>query len=125
MELTAHSIPKPRQTKSLALESLLSIVAILSVLFGVIAAVAVLIVVGFPAIATSLSILVGSLLNWLFLQSLSEIIRLLKKIAKIDYAGAISGNHMEMVPTCSRCDATLRNDVYCDQCGARLIPPSE
>ncbi|WDQ15268.1 hypothetical protein [Rhodopirellula sp. P2] len=125
MELTAHSIPKRRQAKSLALESLISTVAILSVLFGVLAAVAVLIVVGFPAIATSLSILVGSLLNWLFFQSLSEIIRLLKKIAKIDYAGSISGNHMEMVLTCSHCDATLRNDVYCDQCGARLIPPSE
>lgn len=125
MELTAHSIPKRRQAKSLALESLISTVAILSVLFGVIAAVAVLIVVGFPAIATSLSILVGSLLNWLFFQSLSEIIRLLKKIAKIDYAGAISGSHLEMVPTCSHCDATLRNDVYCDQCGARLIPPSD
>ncbi len=124
MELTAHSIPKRRQAKSLALESLIGAVAMVSVLIGVVAAVAVLIFFGFPAIVTSLSILVGSLLNWLFLQSLAEIIRWPKKIAKIDYAGVISGSHMEMVPTCSHCDATLRNDVYCDQCGARLIIPS-
>ena len=122
MELTAHSIPKRRQAKSLALESLIGAVAMVSVLIGVVAAVAVLIFLGVSGIASSLSILVGSLLNWLFLQSLAEIIRLLKKIAKIDYAGVISGSHMEMV--CSHCDATLRNDVYCDQCGARLIPPS-
>ncbi|KLU03706.1 hypothetical protein RISK_004113 [Rhodopirellula islandica] len=59
MELTAHSIPKRRQTKSLALESLISTVAMLSILFGVIAAVAVLIFVGFPAIVTSRSISAG------------------------------------------------------------------
>lgn len=87
MDLTAHSIPKRRQAKSLALESLIGAVAMVSVLIGVVAAVAVLIFFGFPAIVTSLSILVGSLLNWLFLQSLAEIIRLLKKIAKITMPG--------------------------------------
>lgn len=125
MELTAHPIPKRRQVKSVALESAITVVALLLAVLGLIAAIGSLLYFGFSVIGISLAIIVATFLKCLLFLSLAEIIRLLKKIAQIDHAGEISGIHIETVLVCSHCDATLRNDICCDKCGARLVKSSD
>lgn len=123
MELTAKPIPKRRRINGTGLESVLDFAARFVLVLGILSALSVYLIAGFGAIVPACSLLFGSFLNWLLFRSLAELIRLLKRIAGLDYAGRISGSYFDNVPTCGNCGAILRSDVCCNGCGARLVKP--
>ena len=105
------------------LESVLDFVSVLTLVLGSLASVLALLALGWPGLPMSCVIASGTVLNWLFLRSIAELIRLLKRIAGLDYAGRISGSYFDTVPTCSNCGSMLHSDVCCEGCGARLLKP--
>ena len=123
MELTATPIPKRRRINGTGLETILDFVSVLVLILGALASVLALTALGWPGLAMSCMIASGAFLNWLFLRSIAELIRLQKRIAGLDYAGRISGSYIDTVPTCSNCGSMLHSDVACEGCGARLLKP--
>jgi len=119
-ELTAKPIPKRRRINGTGLESILDFAAGLLLVLGVVGSIGLFVRTGIAA--ASLTIL-GTLLGWLLLRSLAEIVRLLKRIVGIDYAGRVSGSYFDTIASCSNCGAMLHSGVACDGCGARLLEP--
>lgn len=76
-------------------------------------------------LSSGLTILAG-FVGWTVLRALSEIIRLLKKIAGLGYSGSISGNRdTEVFWACSNCSQMLHSETHCDTCGATIIGDDE
>ena len=63
-------------------------------------------------------------INWLLLRCLAENIRLLKKIAGLEYEGSITGPNEETIWSCGNCGQMLHSDNRCDSCGAQIEPES-
>lgn len=123
MELTATPIPKRRRLNGTGLETILDFTALLTLVFGGLASIGIILFAGVAGFLLFCSVAIGSFLNWLLLRSLAELIRLQKRIVGLDYAGRISGSYYDTVPTCGNCGAVLRSDVCCHGCGARLLKP--
>ncbi|QEG38429.1 hypothetical protein UC8_03860 [Roseimaritima ulvae] len=121
MELTARAIRQQRQVRGVGLETILDVVSVLALVFGIVGSLGTLVAVGDAWVASSIA--VRAVLHWLWLRALAELIRLLKRSVGLEHAGRISGSHIATVDTCSHCGATLRSDVCCHGCGARLIHP--
>ena len=63
---------------------------------------------------------------WILLRALAEIIRLLKKIAGLDYLGSISGTwSVDEFWACSNCGHMLHSETRCDTCGATILESDE
>lgn len=123
MEMTAKPIPKRRRIEGTGLESVLDFVAGMTLIVGGIAAFVAVIVFRVPGLLMCLSIVIGTLLQFLFLRCFAELIRLQKRIAGLEYSGRISGSYDDTVSTCSNCGAMLHSNVCCDGCGARIVRP--
>ena len=125
MELTAYAVPARRETKSVAFETLVDFVSNIALICGITVALILLVYTKMSGWLVSMAMVPSTLLNWLLLRCLAEHLRLQKKIAGLDYAGRISGSYAADVLVCSNCDSVLKSDVYCLECGARLIKPPE
>ncbi|QEG21491.1 hypothetical protein [Mariniblastus fucicola] len=102
------------------LEGLLDSAAIVLLAVGIIGTVASLVWLKLYGILPALSILINTILVWLLLRSIAEIIRLLKKQAGLPYAGDISYPDATVAYTCSECGAMLHSESRCDSCGANI-----
>ncbi len=59
-------------------------------------------------------------MDWLLLRCLAEHLRIQKKIAGLDYEGAITGPHEEMIWSCGSLRAIFAFGEPCDACGAKI-----
>ncbi len=121
MEQTATPEFRRQRINGTGLETILDFVSVFGLILGALASVLALISLDWPGLAMSGMIASGAFLNWLFLRSIAELIRLQKRIAGLEYSGRISGSYFDSVPTCSNCGSMLHTDVACDGCGARLL----
>lgn len=119
---TAKAISKRRRVDGVALESILDFAAWTLFFLGV--ALSIWIVMSGGPIP-ALVVISGTLLNWLLLRSLGEIIRLLKRNVGLNYGGHVSGSRVEDVVLCSNCGSLLHSKTSCDGCGARIRTPDE
>jgi hypothetical protein len=102
------------------LETLVDKVAIGSLFLGAIVAISLLLTLTVWGLIASFSAMISAFINWLLLRCLAEHIRLQKKIAGLDYEGAITGPYDESVWSCGNCGQMLHSECRCDSCGAQI-----
>ncbi len=122
-DVTATPIPVQQQFTGVALETILDFVAWSFLILGMVASV---VVFAYGSFAAVISTMLSMFLPWMLLRSVAEIIRLLKRIAGLQYAGRISGTFSGTALSCSHCGAIfLQSKVACDACGATLVAPDD
>ncbi len=121
MTITAKRTELRRIQRGIALETLVDMVAMATLLLGVLASIGLLLTFSLWGFLASCSVVAGAVLNWLVLRCLAEHIRLQKKIAGCPFEGQISGPREVTIWSCSHCGQMLHATDRCDHCGARII----
>lgn len=131
--LTAHRVLDTKRTNSGGLESTIDFWATVLLLLGILSSFFIVLVgmilgaqpfwfVLLLATFVALSMAVV----WVVLRSLAEMIRLLKKIAGLQYSGEISGaESSHQFFSCSNCGQMLHSETTCDTCGAKIVPEAQ
>jgi len=94
--------------------------AIAFVILGAIVSLGLLLTFTMWGLIAAVCAMIGAFMNWLLLRCLAEHIRLQKKIAGLDYEGAITGPHEETIGACGNCGQMLHSENRCDSCGAQI-----
>lgn len=120
MALTAIRVEKTRLRRGIALESLADMVSIVLLILGAILAIGFLMMFSFWGLLASASSMTGSFISWLLFRCLAEHLRLQKKIAGVNFEGAITGPHEEIIWSCGNCGQMLHSESRCESCGAQI-----
>lgn len=120
LTLAVKRTEKRRLIRGTGLETLVDMIAIAFLIFGAMVAIGLLLTFTIWGLIASISTILGALLIWLLLRCLAEHIRLQKKIAGLDYEGAITGPCEETIWSCGNCGQMLHSENRCDCCGARI-----
>ncbi len=95
-------------------------VAIAFLILGSIVAIGLLMTFSLWGLFASVSSMIGAFINWLLFRCLAEHLRLQKKIAGIEFEGAITGPNEETIWSCGNCGQMLHSQSRCDSCGAQI-----
>ena len=120
LNLTAKRIEKRRLRRGSSLETLVDLVAIVLLILGAVVATGLLLTITLWGLITSFSTMICAFINWLLLRCLAEHIRLQKKIAGLDFDGAITGPNEETIWSCGNCGQMLHAENRCDSCRAQI-----
>ncbi len=121
LTLTANRTEKRRLRRGTGLETVVDMTAMTILIFGALAATALLFT--FTAWGTfgSVAAIAAASLHWLLLRCVAEHLRLQKKIAGLDFEGQITGPYEEIIWSCTNCEQMLHSAERCDSCGAQIV----
>jgi hypothetical protein len=131
--LTAHRVLDTKRSNSSGLESTVDFWATVLLLLGIITSFFIVLIGIFAGARPFWFVLLlatfaalSMAVVWVVLRGLAEIIRLLKKIAGLQYSGEITGTEMShQFYACSNCGQMLHSETTCDTCGAKIVPDQE
>lgn len=127
--LTAHRVLDTKRSNSGGLETTVDFWATVLLLLGIITSFFI-VLVGMIAgaqpfwfvLLLATCVAIGMAVVWVVLRSLAEILRLLKKIAGLQYSGEITGTESShQFFACSNCGQMLHSETTCDTCGAKIV----
>lgn len=127
--LTAHRVLDIKRSNSGGLETTVDFWATVLLLLGIITSFFI-VLVGMIAgaqpfwfvLLLATCVAIGIAVVWVVLRSLAEILRLLKKIAGLQYSGEITGTESShQFFACSNCGQMLHSETTCDTCGAKIV----
>lgn len=127
--LTAHRVLDTKRSNSGGLETTVDFWATVLLLLGIITSFFI-VLVGMIAgaqpfwfvLLLATCVAIGIAVVWVVLRSLAEILRLLKKIAGLQYSGEITGTESShQFFACSNCGQMLHSETTCDTCGAKIV----
>lgn len=121
MTITAKRVEKPYLIGRTGLETVLDFTATALLFLGFFLALIAALTFRLEGLLASISTLFSSVMGWLLLRSLAEILRLLKKLAGKQYQGSISGPQQSHYWACSHCGHMLHTEHRCEHCGAEIV----
>jgi hypothetical protein len=116
----AQRIEKRRLLRAGGLESLVDSAACMLLCVGILISCSALLSMSLLGVVVFFLGLFGSFIQWLLFRCIAELIRLQKKLAGLEYSGAISAAVEETIYTCSNCHVLLHSETRCDSCGSEI-----